>query len=97
MSYLYLLILVLASGMITVIAKFYNNENKIFEGASGIYNVLFPIGAAITYGVVYLLNFAFEPGVLLYSLLYGAFYTLFTIGLIKPIHPRRTIKLSVFV
>ena len=81
MSYLYLFILVFFSGMITVIAKHYNNKNAILEGASGIYNILYPIGAAMTYGVVYFSNFAFEPGVLLYSLLYGAFYTLFTIGL----------------
>lgn len=81
MSYLYLLILVVASGMITVVAKFYTGKNSSFEGASGIYNVLYPIGAAITYGIAYFSDFAFEPGVLLYSLMYGAFYTLFTVGI----------------
>lgn len=85
MSYLYLLILVIASGMITVIAKFYNNKNSTLEGSSGIYNMLYPMGVAITYGIVYFSNFDFEPGVLLYSLLYGSFYTLFTIGLIGSI------------
>ena len=81
MSYLYLLILVVSSGMITVAAKFFNNRNGSLEGASGIYNILYPLGAAITYGIAYFSDFAFEPGVLLYSLLYGAFYTLFTIGI----------------
>ena len=52
MSYLYLFILVFFSGMITVIAKHYNNKNAILEGASGIYNILYPIGAAMTYGVI---------------------------------------------
>ena len=81
MSYLYLLILVFASGMITVVAKLYNNKNGAVEGASGIYNILYPLGAAMTYGIFYFSSFAFEPGVLLYSLLYGSFYTLFTIGI----------------
>ena len=81
MSYLYLLVLVFFSGMITVVAKLYNNKNASLEGASGIYNILFPLGVAMTYGVFYLSDFAFEPGVFVYSLLYGAFYTLFTIGI----------------
>ena len=73
--------LVFFSGMVTVIAKLYNNKNKAFEGSSSIYNILYPMGVAITYGALYFSDFAFEPGVLLYSLSYGAFYTLFTIGL----------------
>ena len=81
MSYLYLVILVFFSGMITVVAKLYNNKNTALEGATGIYNILYPLGVAMTYGVVYFSNFVFETGVLFYSLLYGAFYTLFTIGL----------------
>ena len=81
MSYLYLFILVLFSAMITVIAKFYNQKNARLETASGIYNILYPIGAAITYGVAYFSDFGFEPGVLLYSLTYGFFYTLFTVGI----------------
>lgn len=81
MSYLYLLILVVSSGMLTVVVKFYNNKNGSVEGASGIYNILYPLGVAMTYGVAYFSNFAFEPGVLLYSVVYGAFYTLFTVGM----------------
>ena len=85
MSYLYLLILLFFSGMITVIAKLYNNKNAAASDASGLYNILYPIGATIMYGVVYFSDFDFEPGVLFYSLLYGAFYTLFTIGLMGSI------------
>ena len=81
MSYLYLLILVLFSGMVTVIAKFYNIKNAQLEGSSSAYNMIYPIGAALAYGVAYLTDPGFEPGVLLYSLSYGLFYTLFTIGI----------------
>ena len=85
MSYLYLLMLVFFSGIITVIAKLYNGKNSVLEGSSGIYNILYPLGATITYGVFYFSDFAFEPGALLYSVLYGAFYTLFTVGLMGSI------------
>ena len=81
MSYLYLLILVLFSGMVTVIAKLYNIKNAQLEGSSSAYNMIYPIGAALAYGAAYLTDPGFEPGVLLYSLSYGLFYTLFTIGI----------------
>lgn len=81
MSFLYLFILVLVSGMVTVIVKFYNKRNEGAGNASGLYNILFPVGAAITYFIAYSSELAFEPRVLIYSLLYGFFYTLFTIGM----------------
>ena len=81
MSFLYLFILVLVSGMVTVIVKFYNKRNEGVGNASGLYNILFPVGAAITYFIAYFSELAFEPRVLIYSLLYGFFYTLFTIGM----------------
>ena len=45
MSFLYLFILVLVSGMVTVIVKFYNKRNEGVGNASGLYNILFAVGA----------------------------------------------------
>ena len=48
MSFLYLFLLVFVSGMVTVIVKFYNKRNEGAGNASGLYNILFPVGAGAT-------------------------------------------------
>jgi len=82
MPYLYLAIAMSFSALITVGGRLYNNKNAGRENVSRLYNVLVPLSGALGWLVIYLLDFSFEPGVFLYSILYGVFYSCFTVGML---------------
>lgn len=82
MEYLYLLFAMVFSAMLTICGRLYNNKNAQRPNVSRLYNVIVPAGACIGWLVLYIIDFSFDPGVLLYSVGYGVFYTFFTIGMV---------------
>ncbi|MBQ8415479.1 MAG: hypothetical protein IJX13_01045 [Clostridia bacterium] len=82
MEYLYLLFAMVFSAMLTVCGRVYNNKNAQRPNVSRLYNVIVPAGATLGWLVLYIIDFSFDPGVLIYSVGYGIFYTFFTIGMV---------------
>lgn len=82
MPYLHLLLAMTFSATITVGGRLYNNKNQGRANVSRLYNLMVPISGAIGWLVLYLTDLSFDARVLLYSLLYGVFYTAFTVGML---------------
>ena len=83
MSYCYLTLAMTFSAMITIGGRLYNNKSKDLANASGLYNMLVPIFASLSWLVIWLFDFSFEIRVLPYSALYGVGYSCFTIGMLN--------------
>ena len=82
MQYLYLSCAMVFSAMLTICGQLYNRKNEGRPNVSRLYNVIVPASATFGWLILYLLDFSFDPMVLLYSVGYGVFYTCFTIGMV---------------
>ena len=60
MSYCYLALAMTFSAMITIGGRLYNNKSKDLANASGLYNMLVPIFASLSWLVIWLFDFSFE-------------------------------------
>ena len=80
MSYLYLLLAMMLSGTITVCGRIWQERKR--ANVSGLYNMIVPASAALTWLVCWCCDFSFDIRVLPYSLLYGFSYTGFTVGML---------------
>lgn len=85
MPYLYLLAAVVGSAMLSIMTAAFNRRNHTPHIAN-LYNVIYMASAFLCWTVMYIVNFSFEPGVLLYAAGYGVFYALTLIGLFHAIH-----------
>lgn len=81
MSYIYLFLAMTFSAMITVGSRFFNQKNKNVANVSGLYSILTSGFAALSWLILWIADFSFDPGVLLYSAGYGVCYMLFTAGM----------------
>lgn len=82
MSYFYLLLSMVLSAAITVCGRMYQEQNRNRANVSGLYNMVVPVSAALTWLVCWCFDFSFDLRVLPYSLLYGMGYTSFTVGML---------------
>ncbi len=85
MSYLYLFMAMVFSGLITVAGRLYNNKNQGIANVSGLYTFLTPLFNALFWLVLWLTDFSFDIRVLPYSALYGITNSCFTIGMLGAI------------
>lgn len=84
MSCIYLLATILFSAMLSIMTAVFNNRNHT-PNISNLYNVIYMAASLVCWTVMYIMNFSFEIKVLLYSALYGVFYTMALIGLFNAI------------
>lgn len=83
MPYLYLVASVICMSTSSVFGSFYNRKNVGRKNTSPLYNFLQLITVCVGWWVLFLMDFSFDPTVLLYALGFGACYTLCTIALIN--------------
>lgn len=75
MGYSLLAAALLCSTSSGLLAAFYNRKNKGVSNATPVYNLLMSSFALICWTIRYLLDFSFDPKVLLYSVAFGIGYT----------------------
>lgn len=83
MPYIYLLSAIIFSASLSILGTCFNAKNAGRKHISNLYNLLIACSAFISWTVIYIFDFSFEPLVLLYSAGYGICYTLAIIGHIK--------------
>jgi drug/metabolite transporter (DMT)-like permease len=83
MNLIYLFLAMLSSAMVTVGGRLYNTKNEGLSGTSMLYSLLTPVAATLSWLVFWIFDFSFDIRVLPYALLYGVFYTLFTVGMLE--------------
>ena len=82
MHYLFLIISVFTSASASICGKAFNRRSEGFRDSEQFYNFLYLGSVFLAWGVVYATDFSFDPSVLIYSLAFGACYTLCKIGTI---------------
>jgi len=80
MGYLLLVGVICGSTAAGLCASFFNRQNAGRKNVTPIYNLVMSFCALICWGIMYFSGFSFEPGVLLYSLIFGLCYTGATVG-----------------
>ena len=83
-------------GGLSVFAAFYNRKNANRPNVSRLYTVMVTIAALLGWGVLYALDFSFEPRVLLYSLFYGVGYATAMLGVVGALRAG-SVALTAFV
>jgi drug/metabolite transporter (DMT)-like permease len=81
----------------SVFGKLYNQKEKDATDAGALYNFLQLSTVFLGWGVLFLINFSFEPTVLLYSLLFALSYTVCNIGIIYALKYGPAVLTSLFV
>ena len=82
MSYLFLIGAVCASAQLSIMAAVYNKRNTAPE-TKNVYNLLYMIASFLSWAILYIFDFSFEPTVLIYSVGYAVLYNLAVNGLVK--------------
>jgi len=82
---LYMLGAMCSSAMLSIMSAVFNRRNAGKPHTSGLYNLIVTSSAFISWGVLYVLDFGFDAGVLLYSLFYGILYAAAMLGLFQAI------------
>ncbi len=83
MPYLYLIGALLALSTLSVLGAGYNRKNADKKNVTAVYNAMLCVFASITWGVIYIFDFSFEPKALLYSLGFGVCFAIVMIGMIN--------------
>lgn len=81
MPYIYLFSAVLFSSMLSIMGAVFNAKTECAKNSSALYNLFVTAAAFISWGIIFLADFEFEPKVLLYSFGYAIFYTMALMGL----------------
>ena len=74
MDYLLLFSAAVFSGATAIFGNLFNCKNASVKNAASLYNLLLAVSVLVGWGIFYLCDLSFEPGVLLYSLGYGGCY-----------------------
>lgn len=80
MGYLLLAAALLCSTSSGLLAAVYNRKNATVKNATPVYNLLMSCFALICWGIRYLVDFSFDPKVLLYSVGFGICYIFATVA-----------------
>lgn len=82
MEYLYLLLAMTFSALITVSGRLYNNKNRELENITRLYSLMVSVAASAGWLILWLTDFSFDAGVLPFAVLYGVLYAAFTVGML---------------
>ena len=83
MAYLFLLILIVFSALLSIFGSLFNKKNASFQGFAMLYNVIVIGSACFSWGIIYLTDFSFDAGVIPYALGYAIGYAMALISLFK--------------
>ena len=83
MPYLYLVSAVVLMSMLNIFGAGFNRKQVGKENVLPFYNFLLCGAGCVTWGVIYLFDFSFDPSVLVYSLIFGVCYAGIAITSIK--------------
>ena len=83
MPYLYLVSAVVLMSMLNIFGAGFNRKQVGKENVLPFYNFLLCSAGCVTWGVIYLFDFSFDPSVLVYSLIFGVCYAGIAITSIK--------------
>ncbi len=96
MEYLYLFAAMLASAMLSIMSSMFGRYNKTTKNTSYLYSAIVTFSAFVTWGSVCIYNAEIHMGVLVYSLIYGLFYTIAMLGMFKA-YQTGSVSLTAFV
>lgn len=96
MPYIYLLCAICFSAALSILGTLYNNKNTQRPNVSRLYSLMTSCSVFISWLVIYAFDFSFDPGVIIYSLAYGVFYTMAMLGLINALNTG-SVSLTAFV
>ncbi len=82
MPYVYLIGSLICVASTSIFGAFYNRGTEGKKGGPALYNFLQMLAMFVCWGVIFAVDFSFEPKVLLYSLLFAGFYTLCAVSMI---------------
>ena len=83
MPYLYLVSAVVLMSILNIFGAGFNRKQVGKENVLPFYNFLLCSAGCVTWGVIYLFDFSFDPSVLVYSLIFGVCYAGIAITSIK--------------
>ncbi len=83
MEYIYLFVALICSGLLSIMSSSFSRENKELKNVTPFYNLVVTVFAFVTLGVLSLKDFVFDIRVLMYSVIYGIFYSMAMTGLFK--------------
>lgn len=96
MPYAYLLCAICFSAALSILGTLYNQKNADRSNVSRLYSLMTSCSVFISWLVIYAFDFSFDPGVILYSLAYGVFYTMAMLGLINALNTG-SVSLTAFI
>lgn len=96
MEYIYLLLSMSASALLSIMSSLFGKQNKNAKNTSFLYSAVVTFAAFVTWGIVCLCKSEFDMGVILYSVTYGFFYTLAMIGMFKA-YQTGSVSLTAFI
>ena len=82
MPYLYLTLCTLTCASASVFGKIFQRKSGAFRASDTFYNFALLLAATIGWGVLYITDFSFDTGVLLYSALFALTFVSYATGLI---------------
>lgn len=80
MPYLYLILSVITFASSSIFGKMFTRQNGEKRDSGTFYNFFLMISVFLGWCLLYVLDFSFDPNVLLYSALFGICYTVTNIG-----------------
>ena len=81
MNYFFLVAAMASSALLSVMSSLFGRQNRDVMHTSSLYSLIVTAAATLSFGVLFLWNPSFDARVLLYSLLYGIFYTVAMLGM----------------
>lgn len=97
MQYMYLIISVFMNAASSILGQVFNRKNEGKTDTDALYNFFLMISVCFCWGILYALDFSFEPRVIWYSVLFAASYTVCNIGIINALKYGPTTLTSLFV
>ena len=82
MEYVYLLLAMTFSAVITIAGRLYNNKNREVKNVTRLYSVLVASAASLGWLILWITDFSFDIRVLPFAMLYGILYASFTVGML---------------
>lgn len=96
MAYLYLVLAMTASAILSIMSSMFGRFNKTEENTSYLYSAVVTFSATTTWGLICFTNSEVNSGVVPYSVAYGLFYTIAMLGMFKA-YQTGSVSLTAFV
>ena len=96
MTYLFLLGAMTSSALCSIMSSLFGRKSNCAKSTSSLYTIITAISAFLTWGIMYLSDFIFDPRSLLYSFAYGIFYSMAMFGMFKA-YQTGSVSLTAFI